>query len=57
MSELIDFLYFQQNTLHSVDFNTGKIDIQLSIKYNCSRTAIMGIRHKRRHKNIADYYF
>lgn len=32
-------------------------DKALANKYQCSRIGIMGIRHKRRHKDIADLYY
>lgn len=52
--------HFTEQELHSIckDIAFSKLsDKKLALKYQCSRIAIMGIRHKRRHKQIADMYF
>lgn len=51
---------FTQEELHNIckDIATGTYsDINLADKYQCTRTAIMGIRVKRRHGDIASQYF
>lgn len=51
---------FTKEELHSIcqDIALNKFsDTALAQKYNCSRVGIMGIRRKRRHKDIADLYF
>lgn len=52
--------HFTKEELHNIckDIASRKYtDQALSIKYQCSRIGIMGIRHKRRHKDIADLYY
>lgn len=50
---------FTKEELHSIcHLISEKIpDLTIAKQFNCSRTAIMGIRQKRRHSNIADKYF
>ena len=50
---------FSQTELHQICqyIQQGINDTQISYLMKCSRVAIMGIRHKRRHKDIADLYF
>ena len=52
--------HFTKEELHNLckDIASNQYsDENLANKYNCSRIAIMGIRHKRRHANIANLYF
>lgn len=52
--------HFSKEELHNIckDIASKKYsDEVLAKKYSCSRIAIMGIRHKRRHKDIADLYY
>lgn len=51
---------FSYKDLHNIckDIASGNLsDVDIAKKYNCARTTIMGIRHKRRHSDIADLYF
>lgn len=52
--------HFTTEELHNIckDIASKQFtDQALADKYQCSRIGIMGIRHKRRHKDIADLYY
>lgn len=51
---------FTEKEIHDVCrliASNSKSDQSIANVFNCSRIAIMGIRHKRRHKEIANLYF
>lgn len=51
---------FTEEELHKICqliASNSKSDQKIANIFSCSRIAIMGIRHKRRHKNIANLYF